>query len=145
MNQFVKSFDLNRTVLWIVPFLAIAFFVQNNFGTGSFNVKEVSVSEAKSLIDSGAIVVDVREPEAFKNRHLPGAVSIPLSQLRNGVPASLSTARDQSIVVYCGDGSTIGPEGTRTLNDAGYGRAVNMKSGIQGWKDAGHPIEGSMK
>ena len=141
MNQSPRAVQLNRTMLWAVPLLAIAFLVLNKPASGPYNIKEVTVAEAKSLVDSGALVVDVRPQEAFEARHLPGALSIPLSQLRAGVPASLADAKDQSIVVYCGDGSTIGPEGTQVLNDAGYKNAVNIRSGIEGWQNAGHPVK----
>ena len=44
-------------------------------------------------------------------------------------------------MVYCGDGTTLGPEGTHILNKAGFAGAVNLKPGIQGWAAAGLPIE----
>ena len=141
MNQPVHAIHLNRTLLWLVPLVAIAFFALNKPTTTFFNVTEVSVLEARALVDSGAIVVDVREKEAFRSRHLPGAISAPVSQLRSEVPVSLSEAKDKPVVVYCGDGATMGPEGTQLLNNAGYARAVNMKSGIDGWQKAGYPIE----
>jgi len=141
MNQRAQAVQLNRAMLWLVPLVAIAFYVLNQPGTSSLNIKEVSVSEAKALIDSGAIVVDVRGPEAYGGRHVPGALSIPLAQLQAGVPASLSDAKDKPIVVYCNDGVITGPEGTQLLNNAGYGRAVNLKSGIEGWQSAGLPVQ----
>ena len=33
------------------------------------------------------------------------------------------------------------PEGTQVLNDAGYKNAVNIRSGIEGWQNAGHPVK----
>lgn len=35
------------------------------------------------------------------------------------------------------DGTTTGPEATQVLNKAGYSKAVNLKSGIEGWERAG--------
>jgi rhodanese-related sulfurtransferase len=141
MNQRAQAVQLNRTMLWLVPLVAVSFFVLNRPGTSPMNIKEVSVSEAKALIDSGATVVDVRGPEAYGGRHVPGALSIPLAQLQTGVPASLSDAKDKSIVVYCNDGVVTGPEGTQLLNSAGYSLAVNLKSGIEGWQSAGLPVQ----
>lgn len=106
-----------------------------------FNVQNVSVAEAKAMIEAGALVVDVRGEGAFNNRHIPGAISLPLAALRLGIPTSFSYAKDQPVVVYCGDGVTIGPEGTELLNKAGYAKAVNMESGIQGWTAAGLDVE----
>jgi len=102
-----------------------------------FDVTNVSVQEARTMIDSGALVVDVRGKEAFDARHIPGAVNVPLDTLRSAIPLVLAQAAASPIVVYCGDGARIGPEGTSLLNKGGYTKAVNMKSGIQGWADAG--------
>lgn len=105
------------------------------------DVKEISVTEARQLIDSGALVVDVRSEEKFQARHIPGALSLPLSLLQSGIPASIAQEKDKPIVVYCGDGVTTGPEGTQILNQAGYSKAVNVKAGLEGWVDAGLPVQ----
>jgi rhodanese-related sulfurtransferase len=106
-----------------------------------FDVKEVSVPEAKALIDAGAAVIDVRGPEQFQARHIPGATLVALDELQSGVPARILALKAQPIVVYCGDGVTHGPEGTAILNHAGFGKAVNLKPGIEGWQNAGMAIE----
>lgn len=65
----------------------------------------------------------------------------PLSTLSPAIPTSLEYARSLPVIVYCGDGSTLGPEGTYVLNKAGFAGAVNLKPGMQGWASAGLPIE----
>lgn len=106
-----------------------------------FNVKEVMVEEARALIAAGALVIDVRERAAYEARHIAGALHAPVGSLSAAIPVSLATARAQPVVVYCGDGTTLGPEGTHVLNKAGFAQAVNLKPGIQGWVSAGLPIE----
>lgn len=105
--------------------------------TPTYNVKNISIEEASALIDGGALVVDVRGKSAYDARHIPGALNIPLGTLSDGVPATLAKAKAESIVVYCGDGVKMGPEGTALLNNAGFSKAVNVEKGIQGWADAG--------
>lgn len=106
-----------------------------------FNVPEIDLPTAKSLIDSGAVVVDVRPKGAYDNGHIPGALSIPLEELKKGIPAELEAVKAKQIVVNCGEGSTYGPEGTHVLNQAGFTGAANLKGGIQGWKSAGFPVQ----
>ena len=89
----------------------------------------------------GALVIDVRDRAAYEARHIAGAISAPVATLSTAIPASLESARTLPIVVYCGDGTTLGPEGTLVLNKAGFPGAVNLKPGIQGWASAGLPIE----
>jgi rhodanese-related sulfurtransferase len=103
-------------------------------------VPEVDVAGAKALIAAGALIVDVRGKDPFDYRHLPGALWISLAQLSAGIPASLADAKDKAIVVYCNDGIATGPKGTRVLLDHGYARAVNLKSGVEGWDAAGLPM-----
>ena len=107
----------------------------------AFDIKEVLLEEAKALIAVGAFVVDVRERVAYEARHIAGAILAPVATLSAGIPASLEHARSMPVVVYCGDGTSLGPEGTFILNKAGFAGAVNLKPGIQGWAAAGLPIE----
>jgi rhodanese-related sulfurtransferase len=39
--------------------------------------------------------------------------------------------------VYCNDGSVTGPSATALLNKSGFPLAVNLQSGIEGWRAAG--------
>jgi hypothetical protein len=45
------------------------------------NVPEVELGGAKALIDSGALVIDVRELDVSAGSHIVGAMLIPLSTL----------------------------------------------------------------
>ena len=102
------------------------------------NVREVTAMEAKALMDAGAVVIDVRDRSMSGATHLPGAMLIPLEVLEANL-AQLDAVRAKSIIVYCGDGSTRGPEAAALLNKAGFAGAVNLKPGIEGWRSAGLP------
>jgi rhodanese-related sulfurtransferase len=49
----------------------------------------------------GIIVVDVRDPEEFKEDHIPGAINLPL---KNFAAGSSILGKDKTIVVYCNSG-----------------------------------------
>jgi len=139
------SIDFRKHALGI--FVVFGFFVWlSNVGGGPapiehrYNIREVSAVDAKALIDGGALVVDVRGKEQFDVRHIPGAILISLEELRAQIPAVLEGAKAKTILIYCGDGATRGPEGTEILNNAGYPNAVNLKPGIEGWVSAGYPV-----
>jgi len=137
MRAGVNALLQDRAAVWLFPLIAAAIF----FASRPINVPEVGPSEARSLIDSGALIVDVRGRKAYEERHLPGAISVPLGEMERAIPPSIAQAGDRPIVVYCGDGARSGPLGTRLLNDAGFARAVNLKSGLQGWSKAGFPVK----
>jgi rhodanese-related sulfurtransferase len=135
MNVFL---DQRRRAFWL-PAAALALGIVIHQSSG-YDVKNVSVAEAGALVDSGAMVVDVRSKDAYDARHIPGALNIPVALLREAIPAVLASSKALPVVVYCGDGARIGPEGTSLLNKAGYTKAVNVEKGIQGWADAGRRV-----
>jgi rhodanese-related sulfurtransferase len=139
MNR-ASSLNASSKLALIAILVIGTFFIATRQPGNEFNVRNVSVAEANSMVEAGALVVDVREEDKFNHRHIPGALLLPVSALRLGIPATFTYARDKPILVYCGDGVTTGPEGTELLNKAGYANAVNMEAGIKGWADAGLPV-----
>ncbi len=103
---------------------------------GTPDAEHVSIPEAIALIDAGALVIDVRESP---KTHLPGALLIPLEALDARL-SQLEGAKAQSIVVYCGSGTSRGPKAAQLLTEAGFTRAVNLQPGIEGWRAAGLPV-----
>ena len=57
------------------------------------------------LIEKGALVVDVRTPEEFKQGHLDNAINYPLSEVATHFA---SIDKDQPIVLYCRSGNRSG-------------------------------------
>ena len=119
---------------------AIAFGVYKSWQSGLpvWDVREVSAQEAQALMAVGAVVIDVRDKADSDRSHLPGALLLPIEVLEARMD-TLPLAKTADIVVYCGNGSTLGPRATTMLNRAGYSKAVNLKSGYQGWSAAGLP------
>lgn len=73
----------------------------------------------------GAKVVDVREPDEFAAGHIPGAVNLPLSQMRARY-AELPS--DRPLQLYCGVGQRA-YYATRFLTQHGY-HAANLSGGF---------------
>lgn len=142
MSMAIGSVSKLRWQVMFFIVLAVGLFVFNYQESHRYDdVRNVSVGEAKVMIDAGALVIDVRGESAFQKRHIPGAINIPLAILESGIPASIASAISKPVVVYCGDGVTIGPHGTQLLNDAGYKQAANIQGGLDGWTKAGLPIQ----
>jgi len=63
---------------------------------------DVSLADMRRLVrDPLVVVLDVRSPEAYTAGHLPGAISVPVQELRERAPVELPD-RDRPIVIYCG-------------------------------------------
>jgi NADPH-dependent 2,4-dienoyl-CoA reductase/sulfur reductase-like enzyme/rhodanese-related sulfurtransferase len=75
------------------------------------------------------VLVDVRTPLEFAGGHVPGAVNIPLDDLRSRLG---ELSRDREIAVYCQVGQR-GYLATRILAQAGY-EVVNLGGGYKTYK-----------
>jgi len=108
-------------LLFVCLALAIALSGQPVGVQGSaprVDIREVETQQAKQMIDAGALIVDVRDHAVAARAHLPNALLIPQEVLlaRIGqVEADLA----RPVVVYCGEGSRLGPDATAALDQAG--------------------------
>lgn len=74
-------------------------------------------------------VIDVRSPEDFAERHIPGAVNLPLGELENSVAGFDKNA---VLVTACGKGGGRSATGAETLRQLGF-QAVWLCGGTLGW------------
>jgi rhodanese-related sulfurtransferase len=98
-----------------------------------FTVREVSVAHLATAHER--VVVDVREPGEYVGGHVPGAILIPLAQVRdraNEVPIG------SPVYVICqsGNRSMFGAE---LLNRAGH-EAYSVTGGTGRWIMSGNPV-----
>jgi rhodanese-related sulfurtransferase len=83
------------------------------------------------------VVLDVRPQEEYEAGHIPGAVSIPLDELRNRVR---ELPKSKQIVAYCrGPLCALAPEATRYLKSKGY-KVKRLVEGAPDWEAAGLPL-----
>lgn len=107
-------------------------------GDASSEVESVERSQLLKLAKAGKIVVlDVRPEDEYRAEHLPNALSIPLSQLKNQLDR---LPKDQKIVAYCrGPFCVMAGEAVRVLRSKGF-QAVRLGDGVAEWKAAGMPV-----
>jgi rhodanese-related sulfurtransferase len=81
------------------------------------------------------VLLDVRQPDVFKNGHVPGAVNLPHGKI---VEATLAEYPDETVfVVYCAGPHCNGAD-KAALRLARLGRPVKkMIGGMEGWKADG--------
>ncbi|MDP2623776.1 MAG: metalloregulator ArsR/SmtB family transcription factor [Actinomycetota bacterium] len=87
--------------------------------------------------DGGIIVLDVRPREEYEAGHIPGAVSIPLADLK-GRMASLPHRAE--VVAYCrGPYCVLAPQALELLRRGGF-TARRLEDGFPEWRRAGLPV-----
>ena len=97
--------------------------------------REISVEEAVAKRDSGAFILDVRQPEEWNEFHVPESTLIPLGELTSRVN---ELPKDQEIVVVCRSGNRSA-QGRDILLGAGFTQVTSMAGGLTQWKAAGYP------
>ncbi len=89
---------------------------------------------ARRLEDGDLVVLDVRPATEHAAGHLPGAVSIPVGELRRRLA---ELPQDREIVAYCrGPYCAFAHEAVELLRDEGYA-ARRLEDGLPEWQAAG--------
>lgn len=76
-----------------------------------------------------AQLIDVREPQEFKNGHILGARNIPLTQLKQRL---VELRKDKPVYLYCQSGSRSA-RAAQVLHKKGYGDVNQLKGGFKKW------------
>ena len=80
--------------------------------------------------ESGYIILDVRTPEEFAEKHIPGAINIPNETIGTDEIPELPD-KDQLILVYCRSGNRS-KQASEKLVALGYTNIVEF-GGINDW------------
>jgi rhodanese-related sulfurtransferase len=97
------------------------------------NVPTISPQEAKTKMDNGAALLDVREYPEWLESHVPGATLVPLGKLKSDPQRG---ALAPEVLTLCRSGKRA-TEAAQTLSEAGVAKAFVVKGGIEEWKAAG--------
>jgi rhodanese-related sulfurtransferase len=101
-------------------------------------VMGISPTEAQAKLSQNGrpFILDVRQPEEFRDGHIRGAKLIPLNELAgrmNELP------KNQEIICVCRSGNRSS-SATRQLSGAGY-QVSNLTGGMIAWTHAGLPVK----
>jgi molybdopterin/thiamine biosynthesis adenylyltransferase/rhodanese-related sulfurtransferase len=98
-------------------------------------IREVDPAGAERMVEEGALLLDVREPDEFEQGAVPGAVHIPRGHLESQIEGRAHD-RNRPIVIMCAAGNRSA-FAARTLGELGYTDVVSMEGGFNRWKDEG--------
>ena len=102
--------------------------------------REVGVAEAVQLINrKDAVIVDVREPNEFKNGRIPHARNIPVDKI-NERAKELDKLKTKPLLLVCQTGARSAQACSGLLKD-GFAQVVALSGGMAAWQQAGMPVE----
>jgi rhodanese-related sulfurtransferase len=112
--------------------------IKRRFLDGREGMEPVDRDELLKLVREETVtVLDVRPIEEYNAAHIPGAISIPLEELKLHLA---ELPRDQEIVAYCrGPFCVLSVQAVEMLRAQGF-NAVRLEEGIHDLRAMGFPI-----
>lgn len=108
----------------------------------SQKIPEMTVTELKQLIDSGAkdfVLLDVRNPNEYQIAQIPGSVLVPLPDIEagKGVEKVKELLNGHKLIAHCKMGGRSA-KALGILKEAGI-EGINVKGGITAWSQEVDP------
>jgi rhodanese-related sulfurtransferase len=104
-----------------------------------FDTVACKTVSAKVSAGENLFVLDVREPEEFKDGHIDGAVNIPIRSLAKNLD-KLPKDKAAPIAVVCKSGIRAA-YATMSLNLLGYTAVRDVQGGMLAWEKEGLPVK----
>ena len=95
-------------------------------------VEEVAPSEVDALLASGAVAVDIRDPDEHAAGHIPGSLNLSRGKLEMTVEGALPDL-DTTILCYC-NAYNRGALSAASLKEMGYTNAKFIAGGLNAWR-----------
>jgi len=101
---------------------------------------EISPQQAAQIVEAeNAVIIDVRTQSEWDAGHIPGAIHIPLSEVK-GRLGEFKEFEGKELVMQCRSGKRSAAAG-KILLAAGYEDVSNLSGGINAWSKAKLPVE----
>ncbi len=135
----IVPFVMKHWVL-VVAFIAVALVIaMEEIRSQNAGGQRVTSMIATQLINrEDAVVVDIRDTNAFREGHIVNAKSFPISDL-DRLQEKLMAYRDRVVILVDDSGLKVLPVAVK-LKTAGLSKAVILKGGMESWKADNMPV-----
>jgi len=103
--------------------------------------QKLTKEQLKDKLDNNTQIklVNVLPKESFEEKHIPGSINIPVTDIENIAPQRLD--KNDEIVVYCADFEcSASPKAAKKLEELGYKNIYDYEGGIDDWEKAGYKL-----
>lgn len=114
--------------------IAIAGYVASNILSGEMPV--ITWREMREAIDNDVCILDVRTKEEYAASSIPGAINIPVDELRSRLSEIPS---DKPVYIYCAVG-VRGYQALKVLTGNGFKNIKNLAGGYKTYSTATAPV-----
>lgn len=121
----------------IYQFLFLVFF-----NASCSNAQSVEVNTFEIGLKGDVQILDVRTPEEFQQGHIANAMMANVNDEKEFERRVSSLDKDKSVYVYCLAGSRSRTAANQ-LRSKGFKNVVELSGGMNAWRQANKPVEGS--
>ncbi|MEM9603550.1 MAG: rhodanese-like domain-containing protein [Pseudomonadota bacterium] len=136
MDQYIE-FVSNHPYMFLALAATIGMIVYVEYERLTSGGKAVSPIALTRLQNDGALVIDVRDDNAFKSGHLIDSKHIPMAQLEKRV-GEIERRKDDPVVLICENGMRA-QRACKTLKKHGFSTLHHLAGGINAWQKANLP------
>lgn len=101
-------------------------FYRNN------QINEINFTKLKDMAAKGAVLIDVRSPQEYKEGHLDGSINFPLYDLERN-SENLIKNKENTIILYCQSGSRSN-KALEILKKQGCSSLYQIEGGLDNMK-----------
>lgn len=111
-------------------FKKFTYMIEKNFELkrGFDSNKDITKDQINEFINKGAIFIDVRSPQEFREGHIDGAISIPDYRFQKLIQ-QYSIDKESVVIVYCSTGHRS-QRCQKVMQNMGYKNVYNLYEGI---------------
>lgn len=102
----------------------------------------IGTDEAKTMIEAGTHVIDVRQPDEWNRGHIAEAELVPLDGIYAFGKAlkELNLPADEDVIFVCASGQRSSVASEIALV-TGLNKVYNLANGMNGWVNRRYPVE----
>lgn len=136
MAQFIINNWYLFAALAVIVFLLLAGPVSQRM----YGIRNANAAQTVQLLNrENGVVLDVCEPKEFSAGHVPNAVNVPLSSLKDRL-RELEKYKSRPVVVSCRSGNRS-LKGAVMLRKHGFTTVYNLSGGLQAWERDNLPLQ----
>ncbi|CAM4226813.1 NADH dehydrogenase [Streptococcus penaeicida] len=113
---------------WIILIGTVVYFTWNYFAFKRM-AKQIDNETFKEMMHYSQII-DLRDPVAFRKKHILGARNFPLQTFDASIKA---LRKDKPVLIYENVTTRLAPNAIRKLKKAGFTNLYLLKDGIDYW------------
>lgn len=136
MTQFV----INNWYLFVALGVILFMLAVGPISQRMYGIKNANTAQTVQLLNrESGVVVDVCEPKEFSAGHVPNAINLPLSSLKDRL-RDIEKYKNKPVIVSCRSGNRS-LKGAVLLRKQGFATVYNLSGGLLAWERENLPVE----